>query len=144
MAKNDKPKTRKIRTLQFGEINVEPVHIFKFKEGLLGFENLYEFVLISDEETVPFKWLISLENPEIGFPLLSPWHLDLTYDPGNNFDLENEVLFVVVTLGNEKGKMTANMKAPVVFNIDEQSGKQIILPTDKYSPNYVIQKKKKK
>ncbi|MFW5663186.1 MAG: flagellar assembly protein FliW, partial [Bacteroidota bacterium] len=86
MNRNIDNKIRKIKTLHFGEIDVESQYIFNFPEGLLGFENLREFVLISEEETVPFKWLINLEEPEIGFPLLSPWHIDLTYNPGRLFN----------------------------------------------------------
>ena len=77
-----------INTTQFGEIEVDEEHIFIFDEGVLGFEDLREFVLIAEEETIPFKWLISVESPEIGFPLLSPWHIDLTYNPTNDFDIE--------------------------------------------------------
>lgn len=130
--------SRTINTLHFGEISVEDDHIFIFPNGILGFEELREFVLISEEETIPFKWLISIEKPEIGFPLLSPWHLDIGYDPGSEFDLEKQVLFAVVTLEDEKGLMTANLKAPIVFNIETQTAEQVILPKDKYVPNFVI------
>ncbi len=134
---------RIIRTLQFGELEIEPQHIFYFDEGILGFEDLHEFVLIADEETLPFKWLISIEKPEIGFPLLSPWHLDLTYDPGPDFDLEKQVLMVIITLEDENKQMTANMKAPIVFDVENQKGWQTILMTDKYSTNFLIPKKGK-
>jgi len=133
-------KSRKISITQFGELTIEPKHVFMFPNGLLGFEELREFVLISEEETIPFKWLISLEKPEIGFPLLSPWHIDLTYDPGLDFDLEREVLMVVITL-KDRGMMTANLKAPIVLDVHNQSGKQVILPTDKYYTDYVIHSK---
>ncbi|MCX7879881.1 MAG: flagellar assembly protein FliW [Ignavibacteria bacterium] len=132
---------RKIKTLQFGKLEIEPHHIFYFENGLFGFEDLREFVIIAEEETLPFKWLISLERPEIGFPLLSPWHIDLLYDPGDDFDLEKNVLMVIITLENENKQMTANMKAPVVFDVENQRGWQVILPTDKYSTNYVIPNK---
>jgi len=131
---------RKINTLQFGEFEVGEEHIFFFENGILGFEDLREFVLVSEEETVPFKWLISLDMPDIGFPCLSPWHIDLTYDPGKEFDLENEVLLIIVTLDDGNGQMTANLKAPVVLDIKYQRGKQIILTSDRYSPNFVITK----
>lgn len=134
---------RIIRTLQFGELEIEPQHIFYFDEGILGFEDLHEFVLIADEDTLPFKWLISIEKPEIGFPLLSPWHLDLTYEPGQDFDLEKQVLMVIITLEDENKQMTANMKAPIVFDVENQKGWQTILMTDKYSTNFVIPKKRK-
>lgn len=132
---------RKIRTVQFGEIEIEPQHIFYFENGILGFEDLKEFVLISDEETLPFKWLISLEKPEIGFPIISPWYLDLQYDPGDEFDLEKLVLMVIVILEDENKQMSANLKAPVVFDVENQKGWQTILPTDKYSTNFVIPRK---
>lgn len=131
-----------IRTLQFGEVHIERKHIFNFPLGLLGFEELREFVLISEEETEPFKWLISIERPEIGFPLLSPWHIDLTYDPGDEYDLEHEVLLSVITLGDEKGLMTANLKAPIVLDVRSQNGRQVILASDKYLPNYIISRSK--
>ena len=129
-----------IKTTQFGEIEVDEEHIFIFDEGVLGFEDLKEFVLIAEEETIPFKWLISVESPEIGFPLLSPWHIDLTYNPTNDFDIDKEVIMVVITLEDDKGLMTANMKAPLILNVDNLKGKQVILPSDKYSPAFVIRK----
>jgi len=134
---------RIIKTLQFGVLEIEPHHIFYFENGILGFEDLHEFVLIADEDTLPFKWLISIENPEIGFPLLSPWHLDLMYDPGPEFDLEKQVLMVIVTLEDENKQMTANMKAPIVCDVENQKGWQTILMNDKYSTNFVIPKKTK-
>jgi flagellar assembly factor FliW len=133
-------KVRKINTLQFGELEVGEDLIFIFPNGMLGFDELKEFVLITAEETVPFKWLLSVEKPEIGFPLLSPWHIDLTYDPGRDFDVEKQIFMVVVTLEDEIGSRTANLKAPIIFDVDNQTGEQVILPTDKYSPTFIIGK----
>ncbi len=131
-------QTQIIRTAQFGEINVEPHHIFIFENGLLGFEDLRRFILISEEETEPFKWLISLDMPEIGFPLLSPFHIDFDYDLGKDIDFERFVVFVIITLEDENGKMTANLKAPVILDAELQKGEQIILPKDKYLPDFVL------
>ncbi len=133
-------KVRKIRTLHFGELTIEDYHVFLFPNGILGFENLREFVLISDESTLPFKWLINLEEPNIGFPLISPWFLDLDYRPGKQFEGERKVLFAVVTLEDDDGNMTANLKAPIILDVDNQSGEQVILPADKYSPVFIIPK----
>jgi flagellar assembly factor FliW len=108
---------------------------------MLGFEDLREFVLISDEETVPFRWLISIEKPEIGFPVLSPWYIDLSYNPGRDFNIDREVIFAVITLEDERGHMSANMKAPVILDVMDHTGRQVILPTDKYLPNFIIPNK---
>lgn len=129
-----------INTLQFGKLEVNSSNIFNFKEGILGFEELRNFVLVNAEETAPFKWLISVESPEIGFPMISPWLIDLSYAPGKHLDLSKEVPMVVITLGDESGKMTANLKAPIILDVDDQTGSQIILPSDKYSTNYILDK----
>lgn len=132
----------KIITPHFGELIIQNDQIFYFENGMLGFEDLHNFVVISEEETAPFKWLISIEKPEIGFPLLSPWLIDINYSPGDQYDIEKLVFFVVITLENEDGKMSANMKAPVILDTDNLKGEQIILPFDKYATNYIIEEKK--
>jgi len=132
----------KIITPHFGELIIQNDQIFYFENGMLGFEDLHNFVVISEEETAPFKWLISIEKPEIGFPLLSPWLIDINYSPGDQYDTEKLVFFVVITLENEEGKMSANMKAPVILDTDNLKGEQIILPFDKYATNYIIEEKK--
>jgi flagellar assembly factor FliW len=65
------------------------------------------------------------------------------YDPGPEFDLEKQALMVIVTLEDENKQMTANMKAPIVFDVENQKGWQTILMNDKYSTNFVIPKKTK-
>lgn len=133
---------RVIVTSQFGEITVDQQYIFNFSDGLFGFEDLKEFIVISEEETAPFKWLLSVENPDIGFPLINPWLIDANYFPGIKFDKEKEIIMVIVTLEDEKGYMSANFKAPIVFNAVEQIGRQVIVPSDKFSTNYILSKNK--
>ena len=133
-------KLRKVFTAQFGSIEVSESHVIRFNEGLLGFSNLRDFVIISDEETVPFKWLVSLEQPSIGFPMLSPWMLDEQYDLRDAFNPAYSSAFVIVTLGNS---MTANMKAPIIINVENQSGEQKILSSDRYIPTFAINSKNK-
>lgn len=143
METTENNKIRKINTPHFGEILIEDKHIFYLKDGMLGFEKLKNFVLISEEETAPFKWFISIDDPEIGFPFISPWFLDLEYKPIRDFDIDKQVIFVVITLQDRDGNMSANMKAPVILNVEDQSGEQIIIPSDKYLTNFVIKSSEK-
>ncbi len=130
--------TRVIDTHQFGEVTVSQRHIFEFSDGLFGFENLHEFVLISVEESKPLKWLLSVEEPTIGFPVISPLLLDVQYNPGRKHMREGNVLFVIVNLRGSSGGMTANMKAPIILNPIDQSGQQVILTSERYSPEFEI------
>lgn len=127
-----------LNTHQFGEITIEVANIFLFANGLLGFEELKKFILISDEQTEPFKWLISVDEPSIGFPILSPFYIDFDYNIGKELDLENNVLFVVVTLQDENKNISANLKAPIILNLQEMTGEQLLIPFEKYSTSHII------
>ena len=133
---------RIINTLHFGEVELDDEFIFKFPEGLLGFEEYNQFVLISHEDTEPIKWLVSIDDPSIGFPLISPWIIDIEYNPGKSIDLSKEAVLAVVTLAKKNEDMTANLKAPLIFDTNTQTGKQFVLSSEKYSTNEQVIKNK--
>ena len=135
---NDKRDTRLLQTYQFGDIFVEQEHIFTFAEGIFGFEDHREFVLISEESTEPLNWLLSVDNPSIGFPVVNPLLLDINYRVPESMLDKDTAIFVIVTLANRDGAMSANMKAPVFLHAATQQGKQVILSTERYSPEYII------
>lgn len=130
----------KINTKQFGELEIDKSSIFNFRDGLYGFENLHNFIIINEEETEPFKWLLSIDDPSIGFPILSPYFIDTEYSIMQDFDPQRYVLFLVITLQDERGNITANMKAPIVLDIVNLEGEQIIIPLEKYTTDYIINK----
>ncbi len=142
MSENAKTDKRVIVSNQFGRVEAEEEYVFVFEDGLLGFEDLKEFILIYDEETAPFRWLVSVDNPEIVFPTLNPFLIDPNYSPDKNFDPEKEAVLAVVTLNDENNLMTANLKAPIILNPSERKGRQIILHSEKYTTRQIIAPKK--
>ena len=128
----------KITSSSFGEVEILPDNVFYFENGLLGFEYLNNFVLITDDDIIPFKWLMSIEEPEIIFPLISPFFIYDEYNIGKDIDLERYVLFNVVTFNDGNGNVTANLKAPVVLCSDDLTGEQIILTSTEYNVNEII------
>ncbi|MBK9250313.1 MAG: flagellar assembly protein FliW [Ignavibacteria bacterium] len=135
------PTTVSLQTSDFGDVHFDSKHVFTFDAGLLGFPELHEFILVSEEATAPFRWLLSVKNPTIGFPLLSPWYVDMEFSPTIEYDLDTSSIFVIVTLLDEQKRMTANMKAPILLNVERQTGEQIILPGDNYSTHHSIESK---
>ena len=131
-------EVKKITSSNFGELEIQPETIFFFENGILGFDYLKNFVLLTEDETEPFKWLLSIDEPEIVFPILSPWYVIEDYNPGKNFNTDSQVFFSIVTLDDGNGNITVNFKAPILLDIVEQRGEQIILPTEKYSLNHII------
>lgn len=122
----------KITTKQFGEIEFEDSNIILFKEGLIGFEQLKKFVLLTEENGM-FYWLTSINEPEIIFPLIPVTLLKEDY-PG----MENYQGFAIVKLNREPTKITANLKAPVYINQDTKSGLQKIVDQEDYQINYQL------
>lgn len=140
----------KIYTAQFGEIEVDETKILYFPAGLIGFEDCHRFILVSDEELEPFQWLICVDEgkEEIGFPLLMPFILVPEYLDELPEDLVQELakgedtplnLFNVVTIRNRDGRMTLNLRAPVIIDVEKKEGKQIILPKESIPVDFALE-----
>ncbi|HCZ05919.1 MAG: flagellar assembly factor FliW [Thermotogota bacterium] len=129
---------------RLGELEIDEKDIIDFPEGLPGFEYLHRYVLIQDERTDPIKWLVSVEDENVSLPVIDPWLVRVDYtvevSPADKrlLKLENVkdalVMCVVVIPKNEPENATINLLAPVIINIRENIGKQIILD----DPNYTI------
>jgi len=122
----------KLQNKQFGQIEFSEENIIKFKNGLLGFEDLSNFLLIKTENDL-FFWLSSVDQPELVFPLIGLRLIDDSYPQEN----DNEA-FGIVTLNNTFAETTVNLKAPVYINQDSKEGYQTIIDKDKYSVKYKL------
>lgn len=128
----------KLVTRQFGELEFDESIIYHFPSGLPGFEELRNFIIIEDKDTEPLRWLLSVENPNIGLALLDVSLIapDILRElPPED---RSSPAFVVVVLRREPGHSTANLKAPIVLNDAMRTGKQIVLNSDKFSAQYEI------
>lgn len=115
--------------------------IIVFKKGLPGFKELRNFIIFPLESNEVFSILHSIENIEVGLVLVSPYTIAQDYEfkiPDNKvLELEiakpEEVLVLTtVTLSSNIENMTTNLKAPIVINIKEKFGEQLILDNDEY------------
>jgi flagellar assembly factor FliW len=136
----------KVVTQQFGELEIQDEQIIRFPDGIIGFESHKKFVIINDEDYEPFRWLISLDNKEFGFPVLNPFLLIEDYEKefpprvAKQLNSEKTVMdvFCVVTLKGEQEKVTVNLKGPVIIDYEKKEGKQLILTNDELSVSYPI------
>ncbi|GAB4380494.1 MAG: flagellar assembly protein FliW [Calditrichia bacterium] len=136
----------RVVTKQFGELDVSEEQVIHFPKGIIGFENCKNFVLIDDEDFEPFRWLISLDRKEFGFPVLDPFLIIENYEKefppsiAKEFKDENTLIgvFCVVTLKGEQGKVTINLKGPILIDYETREGKQIILTSDELSVSHPI------
>jgi flagellar assembly factor FliW len=120
----------KLKTLQFGEIEFSDDLIIEFKEGILGFEDLKRYVMITEEEGI-FYWLTAVDEPEIVFPLFPISSLKEDYPQKDDYEV-----FGIVRLAKEPEDITINLKAPIYIDQARKSGFQKILDTEKYPVDY--------
>ena len=110
----------------------------------MGFEELKQFAIIDVEECLPFEWLVSVEEPAVAFAILNPTLLFSDYKPSLTkddlvlLDIKKEMdveMFCIVTLGETPENVTLNLKGPILINMKNKMGKQIVLTEDYYSLN---------
>jgi flagellar assembly factor FliW len=120
----------------------------QFPDGLPAFEHVREFVLIANEGEEPFLWLQAVSAPNLAFIVIDPFLVHQQYAPDicdedvDTLGLESpEDAFVlsIVNLQSEEG-VTCNLVGPIVINVKQQIGKQVILQNHlKYSVRYAIE-----
>ncbi|MGK0468069.1 flagellar assembly protein FliW [Clostridium sp.] len=115
--------------------------VIVFKKGLPGFKDLKNFIIFPLESNEAFSVLHSIEATEVGLVLVSPFNLVLDYEfkiPDTDIkelqiaNHEQVLVLTTVTLNSNVKNMTTNLKAPIIINIKEKLGEQLILDNDKY------------
>ncbi len=137
-----------VHTTRFGEIEVSDEEIFRFSEGLPGFEDMHQFVIFRTNPEAVFWYLHSLQNPELCFIIADPF----MFYPEYEFDLNENVSadlkldraeqlkiwsIITVPAGSSIEHATINLVAPIVINTVTKQSKQVIL----YNSNYSIKQK---
>ena len=112
-----------------------------FKDGLLGLEEYKRYTIEAVEENGIFYLLQSLENEELGIIVTNPFAFKKDYEirlddklvEELEIEKEEEVLIVnTVTLSEKRENFTSNLMAPLVINVTNNKGKQIILNDSRY------------
>lgn len=124
-----------------GEINYEEKNKVTFKKGIPGFLDLKQYIIVDLEENPMFKLLHSLDNEEMGLVLISPFEVEKDYEIKlsdeliKNLKLESSsdvMVLCTVTLSSRLENITVNLKGPIIVNIKNGLGEQIIIDNDKY------------
>ncbi len=103
--------------------------------GLLGFEHIKSYSLVSKPDEAPFKWFQAPGDDPLAFLVVNPFEVLPDYQPEISDDdvaflrlpsPEEVIILSIVTLrpGN---RATVNLKGPVVLNRKDLRGKQVIL-----------------
>lgn len=138
-----------INTKYLGKINIDKSSVLSFPNGLLGLKDSKEFAIINLEDIPHFKFLQDIRNENISFLVINPWDffsdydIELPDDKLKNIDINPKgdnlmEIYTIITLSKEFKKSTANLLAPVVINLKEKKGKQIVLNNSPYTTKHSI------
>ena len=138
----------KVNTKPYGLIDVDDRQRIHFPAGILGFENLREYVLL-DALQQPFYWLQSMDIHEIAFVLIEPKIFRPDYQPDvSSFELEEiqltegsreeMLVFSIVTIPENQEEMTANLQGPIILNRKLHIARQCISENDKWKTRHRI------
>lgn len=138
----------KVNTKPYGLIEIDERQHIHFPAGILGFENLRDYVLL-DALQQPFYWLQSMDVHEIAFVLIEPNIFRPDYRPDvspleleeielSPEDRENTLIFSIVTIPENQEEMTANLQGPIILNRKLHVARQCISENDKWKTRHKI------
>ncbi len=127
---------------RFGEIEYDPDNTLLFPEGLVGFENLRNFIVMPNEKEGPLFWIQSVEDSQVAFILADPtgFYFDYKVIPDGRereklgIDETEECLIVSVVSVSSERKITLNLAAPILFAPETNRALQVILEGTNFSP----------
>ncbi|MBN2398379.1 MAG: flagellar assembly protein FliW [Deltaproteobacteria bacterium] len=139
----------KIATTRFGDISIDESRIVEMREGMLGFEHLKRYVLLTQEKETPFLWFQSVDDGSLAFVVIHAFMAMPDYEPVISDEdarlleiastgPEDVVVLSVVTIRSDPFKVTANLRAPIVINAKKRLAKQIVLPEGDYPVQYSL------
>lgn len=127
----------KIKTRDFGEIEISEKDMIVFPSGLFAFDDLRNFVIISPlGEGIYPMWLQSAEDEKPCFIVYNPFEIIKDYSPrlsesdkkSVDFSDSDELFYLVIAVvPSDVKKTTVNLKSPIVINRTKSTASQIIL-----------------
>ncbi|TCK93381.1 flagellar assembly factor FliW [Natranaerovirga hydrolytica] len=144
-----------IQTKHFGEVQISEDKIIHFPYGLLGLTEYKDFTVLYDNESEEpiISWLQSTEDKDFALPIINPITFFSEYAPMVEDELlkemgelneDNFLIFNVIVIPEEVEKMTVNLKAPIIVNLDTKKARQVIVDNEDYNARYPLYEHLKK
>ncbi|UTE77310.1 flagellar assembly protein FliW [Rossellomorea sp. KS-H15a] len=137
----------KINTKYHGDIDVKSEDVLTFEHGIPGFGDEKQFVLLPLPENEWFHIMQSVETSQLGFVVTDPFVFFKEYDfeldqasvesLGNPSEKEVQVLSIL-TVRETLKESTANLQAPIIINLANRRGKQVILNNSDYQTKHLV------
>ncbi|MDA8743440.1 flagellar assembly protein FliW [Rubripirellula amarantea] len=123
----------KIDTQRFGTLHLNSDQLFLFPQGLYGMETLRQWALLPDPDNSSVAWLQSASRGDRAIALISPrvffdsYRVRIGRRELACLHLTNDAeLYIMTAVSGHVGKLTTNLRAPIVLNFERRLGCQVI------------------
>lgn len=144
----------RMETTYFGEMDYAADSVFQFPAGLPGFESERAFLFLQQPDTEPLMFMQSLFDPKLCFLLLPVLAADPNYRTHLNSDqlselhlppehqprIGEDILCAAILCAGDETRLqpTVNLMAPIVLNLKERIGMQVIQEGSSYSCQHTL------
>jgi flagellar assembly factor FliW len=109
---------------RFGTLEIQSEAVIEFPAGLIGLGGA-RYALLSTDDTSPFAWLQSIDDPDLALPITNPWlfftdfAVDIDEAEAARIGIEDPSavdVWVTVRAAAELEGFTANLRAPILVS----------------------------
>jgi flagellar assembly factor FliW len=129
-----------LNTNHLGEIEFQKEDIIHFPKGIPGFEEEKEFIVVlTGDIEFPFTYLQSVKSEDLAFIVTDPFlfleHYDFELSDEdaeflgvkNKEQIDDITVYTIVTIPEDVDQTTVNISAPIIINLKEKLGKQVLI-----------------
>lgn len=134
-----------IETSRFGRIEIDEFRIITFEEGILGFPHWRQYALMQPKDDSAFLWLQCVERADLAFVVCDPrtflpdYTVPVKREEVQSLSLsEAEQGQVFVIVNKVENLLTGNLQGPLVVNVQNRQGRQIVLSDKRYSTRHPL------
>ncbi|SMP41111.1 flagellar assembly factor FliW [Neorhodopirellula lusitana] len=128
----------RIDTHRFGTLELNADQLFLFPQGLVGMESLHQWALIPDPDNESVAWLQSAARGDRALAVICPRAFFPDYrvhigrrDLASLHLASGAEVYIMTTVAGHVGKLTTNLRAPLLVNLDRRLGCQVITNDDR-------------
>lgn len=122
-----------INSPRLGRLEITSEDILNFPQGLIGFEDCRSWVVVADPQSEGVAWLQNLERPDLAVAVTSPrrhvpnYQVRTRHEELGPLNLSHsDHIYVLAIISKNHGRLTLNLRAPVMVNLDQRLGRQIV------------------
>ena len=125
---------------RFGTVEYDPSNVLHFPDGIIGFPQLHDYIVMPNKKDGPLFWIQSVEAPEIAFIVTDPRNFFLDYQVAPNpnekqalgLEGDDEYFVLSVVTVPQDQKITVNLAAPIIFVPKNNTALQVVLEDSDY------------